>query len=177
MTPEFIKIGEDVRIHPTAVIKQPNLTSLGDHVAIDVGVYISVAAKIGSYVHIAPYVCIIGGADGSFLMEDFTNISVGGTIICVGEDFTQGMLTPLIPAKYRNIINKPVVMKRFSAIGARSTVLQGVVMAEGSVLGANSLLTKSTEPWTIYVGSPARPIRVRNKGMILKGYKELGYEL
>ncbi len=171
------KIGDDVRIHPTVVIKQPDLTSLGSHIAIDKGVYITVASSIGDYVHIAPYVCIIGGADASFLMEDFTNIAVGGTVICAGEDFTDGMLNPIVPLQYRKIINKPVIMKRFSAIGARSTVLQGVVMAEGSVLGANSLLTKSTEPWTIYVGSPARPIRVRNKGMILKGYKELGYEL
>ena len=171
------KIGDDVRIHPTVVIKQPALTSLGSHIAIDQGVYITVASNIGDYVHIAPYTCIIGGADGSFLMEDFTNIAVGSTVICAGEDFSQGMLNPIVPLKYRKVINKPVIMKRFSAIGSRSTVLQGVVMAEGSVLGANSLLTKSTEPWTIYAGSPAKPIRMRDKNMILKGYKELGYEL
>jgi acetyltransferase-like isoleucine patch superfamily enzyme len=49
-------------------------------------------------------------------------------------------------------------------------------MAEGSVLGANSLLKESTEPWTIYVGSPARPIKIRDKESILKSARKLGYE-
>ena len=39
-------------------------------------------------------------------------------------------------------------------------------MAEGSVVGAHSLLTKDTEPWTIYAGSPARPIKIRDKNKI-----------
>lgn len=173
----YAKIGEDVRIHSTAIIKRPGLVSLGSHIAIDQGAYISVSAYIGDYVHIAPYVCIIGGECADLLMGDFTNIAAGCKIVCAGEDFTAGMLNPIVPPQYRNIINKPVIMKRFSAMGVNSVVLQGVIMAEGSVLGANSLLTKSTEPWTIYVGSPARPVKIRDKKLILTAYKELGYEL
>jgi putative colanic acid biosynthesis acetyltransferase WcaF len=48
-------------------------------------------------------------------------------------------------------------------------------LAEGSVVGANSLVTKSTEPWTVYVGSPAKPIRIRDKESVLKFALELGY--
>ena len=54
--------------------------------------------------------------------------------------------------------------------------MPGVTLAEGSILGANSLLTKNTEPWTIYVGSPAKPIKKRKKDIIIKNAKELGYE-
>ena len=74
------------------------------------------------------------------------------------------------------IFNKPIILRRFATIGVNSVVLPGVEMAEGSALGANSLLDRDTNPWTIYVGSPARPIKTRrDHEMLLKGAKELGY--
>jgi acetyltransferase-like isoleucine patch superfamily enzyme len=36
-------------------------------------------------------------------------------------------------------------------------------------------LTKSTEPWTIYVGSPAKPVRKRDLDLCMLGAKEMGY--
>jgi galactoside O-acetyltransferase len=45
-------------------------------------------------------------------------------------------------------------------------VLPGVTLGEGSVIGANSVVTKDTEPWKIYVGSPAKPIKDRERGNI-----------
>jgi acetyltransferase-like isoleucine patch superfamily enzyme len=54
--------------------------------------------------------------------------------------------------------------------------MSGVVMSEGSILGANSFLKESTEPWTIYAGSPARPIKQRKKEKMYSFAKEMGYE-
>jgi galactoside O-acetyltransferase len=48
-------------------------------------------------------------------------------------------------------------------------------LAEGSVIGANSLVTKSTEPWTIYVGSPAKPVKARPKEKMIEYARRLGY--
>jgi galactoside O-acetyltransferase len=169
-------IGNDVRISPKAEIIRTEFVRIGNHVAIDMGVYLSTKALIGDYVHIAPNVNIIGGAAGSLIMEDFTNIAAGSTIVIVGDSFIDGLLNPIVPIKYRKLIGEQVVMRRFSVIGVNSVVLPNVEMAEGSVLGANSLLTSSTEPWTVYVGSPARPIKsVRNKEFIINAARELGY--
>ena len=55
-------------------------------------------------------------------------------------------------------------------------VMPGVVMAEGSILGANSFLKTSTEPWTIYAGSPARPIARRPSEIMKHNARELGYD-
>ena len=166
--------GIDVRISDKAEITRPHLVTIGNHVAIDMGVYISVSATIGDYIHIAPHVCIIGGKTAKLIMEDFTGISAGCTIICCSDDFKKGMIGPTIPVKHRCLINAPVVFKKFSTIGVHSVVFPGVTLAEGSVIGANSLVTKNTKPWGVYFGSPAKLVGWRDKELILKGAKELG---
>lgn len=170
----FKKIGIDVKIDPTANIIRPHLIELGNHVAID-NIYWSTGGIIGDYVHIAPFVSIIGGADSQLIMGHFSGISTQCVIVCASDDFTDGMMNPQVPIQYRNVINKPVIFENFACVAINCSVMPGVTLAEGSVLGANSLLTKSTEPWTIYVGSPAKPIKIRNKKNILENAKKMGY--
>ena len=111
-------------------------------------------------------------------MGNFTNISIGGRIICGSDEFLgKGLITaPGIPEAFRdNLIIKPVILEDFANIGANVTVFPGVTLAEGSVIGACSLVTKNTEPWTIYYGVPAKPIKTRSKGNMIKYAKKLGY--
>lgn len=172
---EFKKMGVDVRIDDLARITRPELIEIGNHVSIDMCTYISVSAIIGDYIHIAPQVSIIGGASAQLIMEDFSAIATGCRIVCASDNFNEGFCCPFIPIKYRKVINKPIILRKYAVVGVNSVVLSGVEMAEGSVLGANSLLTKNTEPWTIYAGSPAVAIKKRYKELILLGAKEMGY--
>ena len=64
--------GEDVVISANVEIRRPHLISIGNHVAIDMGVYWTTGGEIGDYVHIASYVTIIGGAKVKIIMEHFT---------------------------------------------------------------------------------------------------------
>lgn len=169
----FKRIGEDVLISDKAEITRPELVEIGNHVGIDMGVYISTGMEIGNYVHIAPHVCVIGGKDAKLVLEDFSGISAGCKIVCAGDDYTKGLLNPLVPIEHRNVINKPVVFEKYSCIGVNSVVLQGVTLAEGSVVGACSLVTKDTKPWTIYVGSPAREVGKRDKDSVLSAVREM----
>ena len=170
------RIGEDVRISDLAHIPRPELMEVGNHIAIDMWTYISTQLVLGDYIHIAPSVSIIGGAIASLTMEDFTNIGSGSRIVCASDDFLQGLISPVVPIEHRTVINKPVVFKRFSTLGVNCTVLPGVTLGEGCIVGANSLVTKDTEPWMVYAGSPAKPIKVRDKERILESVRELGYE-
>jgi acetyltransferase-like isoleucine patch superfamily enzyme len=165
---EFKKQGIDLFVDKTAVIKKPDLVEVGAHVAIDVGVYLSTQAKIGDYVHIAPYVCIIGGKDSKLVMGDFSGIAAGSKIICGSDDFTKGMTNPQIPLKYKHTKFTTVTIEKYACIGVNSIIMPGVTIAEGSVIGAGSVVTKSTEPWTVYVGSPAKPVKIREKEEIIK---------
>jgi acetyltransferase-like isoleucine patch superfamily enzyme len=46
-------------------------------------------------------------------------------------------------------------------IGYGTTVLGGIRIGEGSIIGAGSLVTKDVEPYSIYAGIPARKVRSR----------------
>lgn len=65
------------------------------------------------------------------------------------------------PHDYRGgkLRTAPIVVGNGCWIGAHCTILPGVKIADGCVIGANSLVTKDTEPDGVYVGSPAKRIR------------------
>ena len=170
-------VGEDVFISAQVEIRRPNLVSIGNHVAIDSGLYLTCQAEIGDYIHIGPGVIIIGGPKGLLQMGHFTNIALGSKILCASDEFLGDSLitTPGIPLEYAKVIIKPIIFERFANVCANVVILPGVTLGEGSVVGACSLVTKDTEPWTIYVGIPARPLKMRQKEKMLEYAKKLGY--
>ena len=169
--------GDDVIIHNNAEITRPELAVLGKHIAIDYGFYCTTKLVIGDYVHISPHVAVIGGKHTGLYVEDFCFISTGAKLICGSETFEgNGLIGPVIPDEFKeNQILKPITLKRFAGVCANTTVMPGITMAEGSILGANSFLNQDTEPWTIYVGSPARPIKLRRKEKLYEYAAKLGY--
>jgi dTDP-4-amino-4,6-dideoxy-D-glucose acyltransferase len=170
--------GEDIYIGDKVDVRRPHLVSIGNHVAIDNGFYITTGADIGDHIHIAPYVTVIGGEKGFLRMGHFTNISTGGKIICGSDGFLgEGLISaPGIPEEYRDTLKiAPVHFEHFVNTGANITVLPGITLGEGSVIGASSLVTKDTEPWTIYIGCPARPVKMRKKEKMIEFAKRLGY--
>ena len=46
-------------------------------------------------------------------------------------------------------------------IGQNATIMPGVHIGDGAIIGANSLLSKDVEPYTIVAGNPIRVIRKR----------------
>ena len=174
---DFISIGEDVFIHDQAIIKHPGLVRLGSHIAIDNGVTVSTQLEVGDYVHISPYVCFIGGKGIKITLKDFTFIAAGTKIVAGSERYTgEGLVNPTVPIEYRSLIFEEVVFDTFSGCGVNCSILPGVTLGEGAILGANSLAIEDLEPWTIYVGSPAKPLKTRRKDIILENARKLGYE-
>ncbi|WP_448697799.1 acyltransferase [Mucilaginibacter sp. AW1-3] len=169
--------GEDVFISAKVEIRRPGMVTVGSHVAIDSGVYITTQAEIGDYVHLSPYITVIGGANSKLIVEDFVTIAAGSRIIAGSDKFLgDGFTSVTAPEEYRDTVTfSTITIKRFAGIGTNAVIMPGVTIAEGSVIGACSLVTKDTEPWTIYTGIPARPVKFRNKEKMIKYAKELGY--
>ena len=168
---------KDVYIHNDVEFKQHCL--IGNHVAIDKGVYCSTNVNIGDYVHISPYVTIIGGKEGSFTAKGFNNIMAGARIICGSDRFdNSGLFGAMIPKELKGKqIIKPVIMEEFSNIGTNAIVLPGSILRKGVLLTAGSLLMGDTEEWGVYKGNPAVLVKKIDSTKILENAKQLGYEL
>jgi acetyltransferase-like isoleucine patch superfamily enzyme len=165
----------DVIIHKDAEFKIDPI--LGDHIAIDKGVYTTVNVKIGDYTHVSPYVTIIGGKNAFFECRGFNNIMAGARIICGSDRFDDsGLFGDLIPKhlKGKQII-EPVIMEEFSNIGTNAIVLPGSTLRKGVLLAAGSLLIGNTEEWGVYKGNPAVLVKKINGNKIIENARKLGY--
>lgn len=175
---KLLRKGIDVLIHNSVVIKNPKLVTIRNHVAIDQGTIITTKCSIDNYIHIAPYCCFIGGKNSEVILNDFTFVAAGTKLVAGSEKYLgEGLIGPTIPEKYRAIDYGKIVFEVYSGCGVNSVILPNVKLAEGSILGANSLLTHDTEPWTVYAGSPAKPIKKRNKDVIISYSEQLKYDL
>jgi len=62
----------------------------------------------------------------------------------------------------REIIKKPVVIEDNVWIGARASIIPGVTVGEGAVIGLGSVVTKDVPKCAIVAGNPARIIKYRD---------------
>lgn len=169
-------LGHDVIIDDDIIVKQ-ELTINGSHVAIDKGFYCTTKVSIGNYVHISPYVTIIGGKEGDFKAVGFNNIMAGARIVCGSDRFDDsGLFGAMIPKELKGTqIIKPIIMEEFSNIGTNAIVLPGTTLRRGVLLTAGSLLMGDTEEWGVYKGNPAVLVKKIDPTTIIKNAKKLGY--
>ena len=169
-------MSKDIFIHTDVEFKI--LPILGDHIAIDKGAYFTTNLKIGDYVHIGPYVTIIGGKSSSFEAKGFNNIMAGARIVCGSDRFDDsGLFGAMIPQELKGTqIIEPVIMEEFSNIGTNAIALPGSRLRRGVLLSAGSLLMGDTEEWGVYKGSPAVLVKKIDPTQILNNAKKLGYE-
>ena len=171
------KTGENVFISASVEIRRPALVSIGSNSALDTGLYLTTGAEIGDYVHIAPYATIIGGAEAMLYMDHFSSLAAGARVICGSDEHLgYGFPGPTIPLKYHDRVTfAPVRLEKFANVGTNVVIMPGVTLGEGCVVGACSLVNKDLEPWTIYVGVPARPVKIRPRERMLAHAQEMGY--
>lgn len=123
--------------------------------------------NIGSHIHVSSGARLFG--QGGISLGDFSIVSVGSTLLSASDDFSGDYLVgPLFDETYTNVTEETIELGTYAAIGANSVVLPGVHLNEGAVLGACSMATASLDPWTIYAGTPARPLRQRNRDIAVK---------
>lgn len=168
----FKSLGKNVKISDKAAIYDCDNIEIGANSRIDDFCVVSGNVQIGSNVHITP-MCLIAGGEKGIILEDFVTISYGVKIFTQSDDYHGCSLTnSTIPKKYKNEKKLKVLLKRHSIVGSGSTILPGVVLEVGVSVGAMSLVTRPTNPWSIYAGIPAVKIKERSKELLKK---EKGY--
>ena len=58
-------------------------------------------------------------------------------------------------------LDRDIIFEGDNWIGANATILRGVTIAKGTVVGAGAVVTHSTQPFSIVAGVPAKMIKSR----------------
>lgn len=164
----FLSVGDDVKIARSARIYDAKYSSIKNRVTIDDFCVISGAIDFGNNVHLAHSSLVIGGREG-VNFGDFSGLAFGACVFCQSDDYSGAHLTnPTVPMEYRKIARGRVELGRHVIVGTRSVIFPGVNLAEGCAVGAMSVVTKSTEEWSIYIGNPAKRIKARSRDLLQK---------
>lgn len=102
------------------------------------------------------------------------NSVMGPGVICysmanisIGADATVSQRSHLcaathdVDAQNFQLEARPIVIGENAWVAAEAFVGPGVTIGEGAVLGARAVTVKDLAPWSIFVGNPARFIRLR----------------
>jgi acetyltransferase-like isoleucine patch superfamily enzyme len=133
-----LKTGQNVVIGPKATLLPPEFAHFGDNVAIASDFHLETNLETGSDILISSKVSFVGNDHG------FDNPE--STV------FWQG----------RNP-SATVVLEGDNLIGFGVIVLGNVRIGKGCVVGAGAVVTTDLPPYTVCVGTPAKPIRNRYK--------------
>jgi acetyltransferase-like isoleucine patch superfamily enzyme len=135
------------------------------HVKLGRGVTVG---RIGKYTYINKY-CLIDRNTAS--IGNFCSIAYGVKIGLGNHPVSWVSTHPFaFDSKYGFVKNSknfegqvldPCVIGHDVWIGANAVILAGVKIGNGAIIGANSLVNKDVEPYSIVAGSPARHIRYR----------------
>lgn len=112
-------------------------------------VYIGEGTEINNF-------SIINGTGGVSIGNDVL-IGPNVQIISYSHNFHNKLLT----IKEQGIKKEKIIIEDDVWIGASSIILPGIQIAKGSIIGANSVVTKDTKPYSINVGVPAKKIAGR----------------
>ena len=129
----------------------------GDNVSIDTGVFLFNVKdfSVGNNVSINP-MCYLDAYGGIDIGND-VSIAHGVTIMSTTHNYSNLD----IPIKEQGVNAKHVIIEDNVWIGAKATILLGVHIGTGSIIGANAVVTKDVMKNEIVAGVPAKLIKKR----------------
>lgn len=155
--------GKDVRLYPLCKMIRARNAELDNNCQIFDNVFIDAgkSLKIGKYSTLTWNVIIEGGANTK--IGDRVFIGPGSKLLTSTYKINGFYTVEHLSEGCQETEYGDIVVKDDGYIGANCTVMPGITIGEGAVVGANSLVTKDLEPWGIYVGSPCKKIGEREK--------------
>lgn len=107
--------------------------------------------RVGEHVWIGPYT-LIDGSGGGVTIGDYCVISAGVHV------YTHDTVAWAVSGGRAPYTHAPVVIEDACYLGAQVVVAKGVRIGAHSVIGAGSFVNRDIPPYTVAVGSPARPV-------------------
>lgn len=163
-------IGSNCKIEENVLIQTVSLKKiiLGDNVTICYGALIRpsgyYSGNLGEGLSMGNFSSI--GANSYIGCSGFikigNNVMMGPNINLMAEN--HNFLSTEIPMIQQGVSNKGITIEDDVWIGAKATILDGVVIGKGSIIAAGAVITSSVEPYSIMAGVPGRKIKSRMAG-------------
>jgi galactoside O-acetyltransferase len=160
-----VTFGSNVSVANDVLMYNPQNIIIGDNVRIDTQCML-IAGKntkiiFGSYIHIGAGTYMFGNS-GNITFEDYSGTSSRCTLYTSNDDYTEGYMTnPMVPEDKRKVKTGPIVLKKHVIVGCYTVILPNVTLEHATSVGAHSLVSKSTQPFDLVVGAPAKFIKKR----------------
>jgi acetyltransferase-like isoleucine patch superfamily enzyme len=146
--------------HPQSLVESE---TIGDNTRIWAFAHVLPGAKIGADCNICDHVFI----ENDVVIGDRVTIKCGVQIwdgLRIEDDVMLGpnatFTNDLFPRSKKPFELKVTRIKKGASIGANATILAGIEIGEGAMVGAGAVVTKTVPPHAVVVGNPAKIIRV-----------------
>ncbi len=121
-----------------------------------------------------------GNSDEFLKIGSFVSIAENVEFLLGGEHPYSGLSTYPFKVMYfgfnEEAISKgPIIVSDDVWIGHGATILSGVFIGQGAVIGAKSVVTKDVEPYSICAGNPAKHIKYRFSKEIIEILSKIDY--
>ncbi len=153
---KFQAIAADVRLGKDVTIFEfVNLygCEIGDETRIGTFVEIQRGAKVGRRVKISSHTFICEG------VEIADDVFVGHGVTFINDKYPRAVTASGALQTSEDWKVVPTIVRRGASIGSGSTILCGVEIGEGAIVGAGSVVTRDVPAGTIVAGNPARALR------------------
>lgn len=160
-----IVFGNNVTISRDVIFHNSHHIFLGNNVRIDTQCILIAGhghiINIGNNVHISAG-CYYYGNSGDIVLEDFTCTSAKCLLYTANDDYVDGYMTnSTVDEKFKKLETGDIVLRRHVVVGCHSIILPGVTLEYATSVGANSLVNRSSEPFDVIGGTPAKFIKKR----------------
>jgi acetyltransferase-like isoleucine patch superfamily enzyme len=148
-----VTLGEDVKIYAFVNLYGCNI---GDECKIGTFVEIQKGVSIGQRVKISSH---------SFICEGVTiadEVFIGHGVMFINDKYPQATNPDGSPQNENDWELIPTIVEKRASIGSNATIMGGVTIGVGGIVGAGSVVTKDVPPYTIVAGNPAKILREIN---------------
>jgi len=158
VTGEFVRIAPDVRLgQDVKIYAFVNLygCEIGDETKIGAFVEIQKGVKIGRRVKVSSHTFICEGVT----IEDY--VFIGHGVMFINDKYPRAATEGGELQTEADWVCVPTLVKQGASIGSNATILCGITIGEGAIVGAGSVVTHDVTPRAIVAGNPARILRTQ----------------
>jgi acetyltransferase-like isoleucine patch superfamily enzyme len=145
-----VKLGRDVKIFAYVNLYG---CEIGDESKVGTFVEIQKGAKIGRHVKISSHTFICEGVT----IED--EVFIGHGVMFINDKYPRAATASGQLQTEADWECTPTLIERGASIGSNATILCGVTVHEGAIVGAGSVVTHDVPAGAVVAGNPAHIIR------------------